>query len=94
MKYNHNLRIGLQVERLDSKYNPFKYACFYCKQVARRNFINDEVDLFSSYGFDWLFKNMKVGEVRKYWVHGTLSYQSYEGEWDSDFELISIKGGK
>jgi hypothetical protein len=96
------VRVGVLVERQDSKYTPFHHSMFYCRQMqpgdGRRvplaDWANEEVSFF---GIRNILKpsSMKVGETRRYWVHMTMSsHRDYWGEYDSDVEIHSIKRAK
>lgn len=67
---NEVLRLGVLVERTDSKWIPFEYRMFHCRQrdpgdTVRRpiaEWAQEEVHLMPEHGFNQLFKRMKVGE--------------------------------
>lgn len=89
-----NVRIGIIVERFDSKIIPFEYNMFHirsCSDPMLVEWANEEVGLLIFRGVICP-QSMKVGERRRYWVHMEMrSYQSWEGEWNSDIEFLSVK---
>ena len=95
MSFKHkNIRVGIEVTRYDSKWIPFEYRMFYCKQQDTHiwDWANESTGLLGVLGGVPGEHKMQVGEVRKYWVHGTLTYSTdYWGESDQDFEMISVK---
>ena len=94
------VRIGLLVERHDSEYQPFTYRQFYCRQKDKGNaryvppseWSKEEVSNLPYHGTNRLFRRMKVGERRRYWVHARITgWQDYWGEYDSSFEVLSMR---
>lgn len=89
------VRIGITVERVDSKYIPFDYTMFYCRSrdPMVSDWASEEVGLLSVRKIMLPgIKKMKVGETKRFWVHARLeAYQDYWGECDSDFIPLKIK---
>ncbi len=93
------VRVGIEVERYDSKWIPLEYRMFWCKQRADGNLVdwaNEEVGLFTVRNDPFnLMNRMKVGERRRYWVRMTItSTRDYWGEYDSDIEIHKFKRAK
>jgi hypothetical protein len=92
-------RIGFTVERFDSQWVPFEYRMFYCRQpndlersIYYREWASDCVGLMSQFGFNYIFRKMKVGERRRYFAHAEFShYQDYWGESDYDMEILKMR---
>lgn len=98
--HSATVRVGVLVERHNSKCKPFDYRMFFCRQrdnPKENNFVaewaKEEVNLLSIRSLRLPGqKKMKVGEVRRYWVRMTMHWCcDYWGEWDSDVEIISAK---
>lgn len=61
-------------------------------RLSAAEWAKDEVSGMSYHGFDKVFKRMKVGERRRYWMHIRITcYRDYWGEYDSGMRLLNIK---
>jgi len=89
--YTKNVRVGVEVERHDSKWIPFTYRMFYCRTNDRdADWVKEEAEAMTSYNNK--FRKLKVGERRRYWMH--LCIDGYKDYWDdycSSVGIISMK---
>lgn len=94
------VRVGILVERMESKIIPFEYSMFYCRSrdqgderhVPLSNWAADEVNLLSVRSGLPGQNKIPVGGSARYWVHMRMSaYCDYWGEWDSDVEVIKCR---
>lgn len=94
------VRVGIQVERTESKYSPFRYRMFHCRQRDRGDATHypiavwayDEVDMFSIRAGLPGQQKLKVGETARYWVQMEMTHTSdYWGEHDTDIEILKCR---
>lgn len=92
------VRVGILVERYESKYNQFRYYMFHCRQrdngdgvhVATRDWIAEAVSCMGDLTESQY--DIPVGGSRRYWVHMTVEgWFDYLGEYDEDITLHSVK---
>lgn len=103
LEYSNVVRVGVLVERFDSKWIPFEYSMFWCQQRDQGNekycpiaeWAAEEVNMLTErIGLPGQHK-MKVGETRRYWVKMRMSsYRDYWGEYDSKVEILKCRRAK
>lgn len=89
--------VGIVVERRDSKWIPFEYRMFHCRQRNPNtwDWANSLVGMLGVLGGLPGEEKMKVGEVRRYWVRMSMhAWSDYWGEWDEDVEILKIRRAK
>lgn len=102
MSRNHHavVRVGILVERTDSKIIPFEYSMFHCrsrdkgdkKYVPLSEWAADEVGLLSVRPGLPGQNKIPVGGSARYWVQMRMSaYRDYWGEWDSEVEILKCR---
>lgn len=92
-------RIGFTVERFDSKWIPFEFRMFYCRQpndlknqIYYHDWARECVSLMPQFGLNDTFEKMEIGDRRRYWAHVRLDcHQDYWGECDYDMEILKLK---
>lgn len=94
------VRVGILVERQESKIIPFTYSMFYCrsqdmgdeKHVPLSEWAASEVDLLSVRSGLPGQNKIPVGGSARYWVHmRMLHYMDYWGEHDTDVEILKCR---
>ena len=89
------VRVGILVERHDSKLIPFTHKMFYLRQRSDSgvaDWAQESVGLLGVLGGVPGEQSMKVGERWRYWAHIRLIFwQDYWGECDQDVEFLSCK---
>lgn len=88
-----NVWFEVHVERYDSDYVPFMCRVTWCKQKDFRvqtwicQFVENSMD-----GIQFGQHTMKIGEYRKYRIHGILRGRfDYFGEYDDNLEILKVK---
>ena len=92
--HSANVRVGILVQRHDSKWIPFTHEMFYCKQKEDGlvDWAQESVGLLGVLGGLPGEDKMQIGESRKYWVHATLTYNTdYWGDDDQNMIIISMR---
>jgi hypothetical protein len=92
------VRVGIRVSREDSKYTPFTYHMFYCRQKDKypdsylASWAKEEIELLSiANGIPGQDK-LAIDDSRRYWVRMRMtSYQDYQGEYYSCLEILNCK---
>ena len=94
------VRVGILVERHDSKWRPFSYSMFHCRSRDRgdakycsiSDWMNETISCFPYAGELPGVKKIPVGGSRRYWVHLSVERSfDYWGEYDENVEILKVR---
>ncbi len=92
------VRIGVEVTRNDSKWVPFDYRLFHCRQGDHppdncvRSWAEGAVELLGVCGGLPGQGKLKVGDSARYWATLRLiGTRDYWGEYDDEIEVIKCR---
>lgn len=93
-------RVGILVEKQDSKYIPYTSTMFHCRQrdpgdakhCPLSDWAADEVSMLGYFHELPGWRKLKVGETARYWVHMRMTHTSdYWGEHDTSVEILKCR---
>jgi hypothetical protein len=91
MSFRTTVRVGIEVTRIDSKWFPYDYHMFHCRQkdYKLQDWAESVVWIMGQFGGIPGVEKIGIDETRRYWVHIELSgYKNYLGEYEDEVTII------
>jgi hypothetical protein len=85
------VRVGIEVTRNNSKWVPYDYRMFHCRQkdYKLQDWAESVVWIMGQFGGIPGVKKIGIDETRRYWVYIDLTgYKNYLGEYEDEITII------